>query len=213
MSARTRHLCWAAAAGVPLSQLGHGVAYLAHYGSHGVLLQEEGVHTYFPEIFRFSGGVVALALLAGLMAVGLGRLLLGRGLGLQAVGGERPVELLIACAAVQLDTYLAQEVLEALAGHQALTFDLLLSIMAWGLAGQLPVAAAAAVALSWLSIRLEAAARGLRSLWQHCVTCTTLTPAAAIAVRPALPESVRPPAHVAAGALSERGPPQLLGAI
>jgi hypothetical protein len=210
MAARTRYLCWAAAAGVPLSQLGHVVAYVAHYGSHGVLLQEEGVHAYFPEVFRFAAGVMGLVLLTALMVLALSRLLVGRSLGRRELNGMHPLELLVATAAVQLDTYVVQEMLEAIAGHQALTFDLLLSVLVWGLAGQLPVAAAAALALSWLSIRLEAAASGLRSLWVACVTYGVVTPVVAPAVRPALPGSGLRRSQTAPRAPAVRGPPRLL---
>lgn len=209
MTARSRFLRWAAVIGVPLSQLGHVVAYVAHYGSHGILLQEEGVHAYFPEVVRFSAGTIGLLMLAALVVVGLGRLLLGRGLGMTQSGGQRMTELLMVSAAVQLDTYLVQEILEALASHQTLTFGLLLSILGWGLAGQLPVALVAALALSWLSVRLDSATAGLRSLWQLCVTLRVLARAAAIAVQlpmaPTVPHTGNGTAlrHV----LIRRGPP------
>jgi hypothetical protein len=197
--------------GIPLSEVGHTLAYLAHYGREGLFLQSEGVHAYFPGALQLSATVLGLGLLTALLVLGLGRLVLGKGAGLRRAGAQPVLDLLVVAAAVQLQTYLIQEVLEVLAAHRELSFGLLFSIVGWGLAGQLPVAALAALALSWLSIRMEAAAAGLRCLWQDCLRLRPPAPVVVINVRPVCVSVVNTLARVARQALVKRGPPQLLG--
>lgn len=78
--------------------------------------------------------------------------------------------LLIAATVVQMQVYVIQETAEALAGGLHLDAAWLLSMLGWGLAGQLPVACLAALCLPWLSIRFDLAMAGLRSLWQPSQT-------------------------------------------
>lgn len=196
--------------GIPLSELGHTVAYVAQYGRQGLLLESQGVHAYFPQVLQFSASGVGLVLLAALLVMGLGRLAAGRGAGLRRTGGQAVLDLLVVMAAVQLQIYLLQEILEVLATHQPLTFSLLFSILGWGLAGQLPVAIPAALALSWLSIRTEAAVEQLRSLWASCRSVRPPAPVVVVHVHPVYVPGIVSLASVARQALLKRGPPQLL---
>lgn len=211
MATRSRHLLWPAALGIPLSEVGHTVAYLAQYGRRGLLLQSEGVHAYFPSVLQFAATALGLMLLGSVLVMGLGRLVLGRGAGLRRVGRQAAVlDLLIVATVVQLQIYLVQEVLEILAAHQVLTFGQLFSILGWGLAGQLPVATLAALALSWLSIRMEAAVESLRSLWQESLRDRPPEPVVAVHVHAVCVLGVFALACAARQALVKRGPPQLL---
>jgi hypothetical protein len=208
--ARSRYLLLSALLGIPLSELGHTLAYLARYGRRGLLFQTEGVHAYFPSVLQLSAGLVGLGLVVSLLLVGLGRLVLGKGVGRRQAGGQSFLDLFIVGAAVQIQIYLIQEVLEVLAAHQVLSFGLLFSIAGWGLAGQLPVAMLAALALSRLSIRMEAAVESLRSLCQGCLHVRPPAPVVAIHVHPIYVAGVFALACVARQALIKRGPPQLL---
>jgi hypothetical protein len=206
----SRYLLWAAALGIPLSEIGHTLAYLARYGREGLLLQSQGGHAYFPGVLQLSATALGLVLLAGLLVMALGRLVFGKGAGLRRSAAQPVLDLLVVAAAVQLQTYLIQEVVEVLAAHQELSFRLLFSILGWGLAGQLPVALLAALALSWLSIRMEAAVAGLRSLWQDCLRVRPPAPVVAVSVHPVCVPGPARLACVARQALIKRGPPQLL---
>lgn len=194
--------------GVPLSEAGHTLAYLARYGGQGLRIQSEGAHAYFPGLLQVVGGGLGLLLLAVLVVLGLGRIALGRRAGLARSGAVPWGDLLLATAIVQLDVYIAQEVAETLASHQALTFSLLLAIGGWGLAGQLPVALLAAMGLSWLSGRLESAVARLRTLW-HLASLGPRPPAPVAALTTLLGDVPLPSvlAAVAGQALVKRGPP------
>jgi hypothetical protein len=164
------------------------------------------VHAYFPELLRFSVGAVAMVLLLGLLAVGAGRLLLGRGLGLRAVGGQGVRSLFLVAAVVQLDCYLVQETVETLVAREPYTFSTLLSILSWGMVGQLPLAALLAYALAWLSVRLETVAARVWSAVRYCAGSVPGTAPVVMAVPLPAPAS-RAVSMVARQALPKRGPP------
>lgn len=143
---RARRLLVLSVLAVPLSQVGHSLASLARDGSP---LAPGGRHGYFGVALELSATLVAGTFLAALLAVVLarrpGRPLRGRGWPLAWV--------FLGLSAFQLELYLIQELIEG-----SSTIDVALR----GLAGQLPVAAAAAVAVHWLSGRLRPALRRLR---------------------------------------------------
>lgn len=208
-AAPRRYLFGAAGLAIPLSQVGHSLAYLMRYGPAGFRLETEGVHAYFPAMLRSSGLALGLFLLAALLVIGGGRLLLGRGLGL-SLHRHRIVDLLVVGAVVQLDLYLVQESLEALAAHEVYSFTLLGTIIGWGLVGQLPVAALAALALGWLSARLEVSLQGLRTAWALALRPLSPVPAVPVRILPPVTSAVPLALRVGHGGIAKRGPPLLL---
>jgi hypothetical protein len=155
--------------GFPLSQVGHLIAYLARYGRSGLVLEATGVHAYFPELLRSAACLLGIAILATLLLLAGSRLAIGRWLGGQLSAGEPLGPLVLVAAVVQMDLYTAQETVETLVSAQSYTFGTLALILGWGLVGQLPVALAGAVAVRWLSLRLDVLTDELRNLWQECV--------------------------------------------
>jgi hypothetical protein len=196
----------AALLGVPLSQLGHALVYLCRFGAAGLRFETEGVHGYFPQLLGLSAGVVGAAVLTCLVLGGLGRIAAGRGMGMRPLGGQRPSTLLVAAASVQLAVYVIQETVESAFAGGPLQFGWLVSMLAWGLVGQLPIALLAAVGLAWLSIRFDAGIARFRSLWQACDAWLPSPPLVTDDRRPA-PGPVARPTRVAPAILPERGPP------
>ncbi|MBO0689245.1 MAG: hypothetical protein J2P40_06720 [Candidatus Dormibacteraeota bacterium] len=202
-----RHLLAAALLALPLAEVGHTLAFVARYGPPGLELQTVGVHGYFPTALRLSAAGVGLTLLAAVCVLALGRILLGRGLGLTRTGGHPFLSLLLVATVVQLDVYLVQETVETVLAHEPYTFATLASALAWGLAGQLPVAAANALGLRWLSFRLEATIGGVRSAFQLSARLLRPVPPLAVAVRPAPMSRARVVGEQAGAAFAKRGPP------
>lgn len=202
-----RHLLAAALLGLPLAEVGHTLTFLMRFGPPGLELQTVGVHGYFPTALQLSAAGVGLTALGAVCLLGLGRILLGRGLGLTRTGGQPFLSLLVVAAVVQLDVYLVQETVETLLAHDPYTFGTLGSILAWGLAGQLPVAAASALGLRWLSFRLEATIEGFRSAFQLSARLLRPVPPLAVEVRPTLVSRARLLGQQASAALAKRGPP------
>jgi hypothetical protein len=204
---RRRYGLAAAALGIPLSQVGHLIAYFARDGGRALALQSQGVHSYFPGLLQLSVGLIGALGCAGLVVIGLARIVARHGQGLRASGGHPIAWLLVLSFAVQLDVYVVQETVESALSGVPFDLGLLWTIVAWGMVGQLPVAAAAAVGLHWLSARFEPALRLLLSI-----------SAARSRIRPPLAPALRrwtaPPRHaaiarVAHPALAERAPPPL----
>lgn len=186
------------------SQAGHLLAYQLRFGAAAQQVQASGAHVYFPTLLKISLGVGAGALLAGLLMVGLARVLVGR----RAVAVSRPPYLAVLALlfTVQLAVFIGQEVFEAaLVGAR---MDSAATLLLWGTIGQLPVAALASVALCWMASRFEAAFQEIRG---------------ALAL-PSLPHGLAPPAvrawsasarsilqsSVAGASLVKRGPPSSL---
>ena len=192
---------------LPLAEVGHTLTYAVRYGPPGLELQTVGVHGYFPTALRLSVAGVGLTLLAAVCVLGLGRILLGRGLGLTRTGGRPFLPLLLVAMVVQLDVYLVQETVETLLAHEPYTFATLGSVLAWGLAGQLPVAAASALGLRWLSFRLEATIEGFRGAFQLTARLLRPGPPLAVEVRPAPISRAWVLGQQARAAFAKRGPP------
>ena len=143
------------------SQFGHLIAYQLRLGPEAASVQSHGAHYYFPVLVGFAGAVLGASLVLSLLLLGALRLLLGRRRGLRPGGHWPIVETLALLFTLQLAVYLGQETFEAwLSGNPASPAP---ALLLWGSLGQLPVAALAALALSWLSTRLEGAVRELRA--------------------------------------------------
>lgn len=201
---RGRYWLYAAAVAGPLAQLGHVVSYTARYGTAAGAIQSAGVHAYFPTLLKSSAGLLGAAVLTALLLMGGGRLVLGERLGFRRRPGIPIPELMLACLCFQFDVYVLQEVLELLASGQALTAHALASVAVWGLVGQCPVALLAAVALHWLSARLELALTRLRST--RALPALPVPPAAML-VRPQVPFDTGALRQTALAAFATRGPP------
>jgi hypothetical protein len=159
---RRRRTCLlgAAALALPLSQLGHQAAYLAHYGPAGLAYQSRSVHAYLPELVKASGALLGAVALAAVLLLGAARLASSADAPAAARRDVGRAEALGFLLCIQLQVFLVQEAIELLAsGHHVGLLDLPL---VWGVVGQLPVAALAALGVSWLSGRLVAAVRRLR---------------------------------------------------
>ncbi len=140
------------------SQAGHLLAYQLRFGAAAQSIQTTGAHAYFPLVAKTALGAAAAALLGGLLLVGLARAVTGR----RVRSDSEPsyVSLLAVLFSLQLATFAAQEITEALVAGTSIgsAADLLL----WGTLGQLPVAVIAAGALRWLSARIDSAVGLLR---------------------------------------------------
>jgi hypothetical protein len=185
------------------SQAGHLLAYELRFGAAAQSIQTTGAHAYFPLVAKTALGAAAAALLGGLLLVGLAR----------AVGGRRVrsdsepsyVSLLAVLFSLQLATFAAQEIIEALVAGTSTgsAADLLL----WGTLGQLPVAVVAAGALRWLSARIESSVGLLREAVRLALPMQATPQSIAIQVAPdvALLKS-----RFALCLLALRGPPASL---
>ncbi len=141
------------------SQAGHLVAYQLRYGPSAQSLQSTGAHGYFPAVVKTGLGLAAAFTLLALLTVGLARLATGRRL----QGGKPPALLRTAALlfSLQLGLFIVQETVEGMAGGTTATSPGVLVL--WGSLGQLPVAVIAALAVRWLSVRLEPALAQLRA--------------------------------------------------
>jgi len=173
------------AAGVVGSQAGHLLAYELRFGGAAGQLQSTGIHSYFPAVARTGLGLASLALLAGLLVVGMARVVAGKPI----AGASAPsfVRLLAAVYTLQLTLFAVQETAEAvLGGAPAGSAPLLLM---WGAVGQLPVAVAASLAVRWLLVRVRPALAALRLVpvyrWiVRAFTVRSWPPAAGLALSP-----------------------------
>jgi hypothetical protein len=191
-----------AAVGVLGSQAGHLLTFQLIFGSAAQHLQSSGSHAYFPLLAKTALGAVAAAFLAGMLVVGLARVLSGRP---RVAGASQKsfLELVAILFTIQLACFIAQEIGEAMiAGTRAASAPYLLL---WGTLGQLPVAAVAAIGLRWLWTRFESAVENLRALLT--ASREPLLPAVlAIRIWPA-PNGGVLLTQLAGGALDKRGPP------
>lgn len=183
------------------SQAGHLLAYQLRFGAAAQQVQSTGAHSYFPLMVKTSLGAIAVALLAGLLIVGVARALGGRQIRL----ANQPsfVGLLATLFTIQLAVFAGQEVVEALVGRAPVgtAADLLL----WGALGQLPVAAVAALALRWLGVRVESAVGAIRD----AVAALRMAPLPAPTAIPvyATPDRALLMSRMAASPTARRGPP------
>jgi hypothetical protein len=184
------------------SQAGHLLAYQLRFGAAAQHVQSTGAHGYFPLLAKTSLGVVGAAVVAGLLLIGLARVLTGRPSS-RAVGGPSYVGLLAVLFTVQLACFVGQEVGEAmLAGSPV---DSAPHLLLWGTLGQLPVAALAAVALGWLARRYESAVNDVRS--KLSARPTSLPLAAHAIPLWVTPARALLQSQVVGASLAKRGPP------
>jgi hypothetical protein len=143
-----------------MSQLGHLVAYALRFGPDAAARQSTGAHAYFPIVLQWGSTALGAALLALLLLLGVARFMVGMRNDRVPEGGWPVAPLLLTLLAAQLAIFAGQERAEAWlaalppapAGH----------LLAWGIAGQLPIAVLAALGLSWISARVRRAVRRLR---------------------------------------------------
>lgn len=186
------------ALGLMASQAGHLLAYQLRFGAAAGQLESTGVHTYFPMLLKTALGLVAAFAMLALIAVGAARLVAGRKLGpAQAPSFLRLVAMLFC---LQLACFIVQETIEMAAGAPSTTAP---ALLLWGTAGQLPVAALAALALRWLAVRVGPALARLLAPAEPALSLTVY--AAAVSAWPALPVPIAA-AHLAAD-FNRRGPP------
>ena len=202
---RRRLALAAVALGLLGSQAGHLLAYHLRFGGAAHQIQSTGVHAYFPLVAKTALGAVAAGLIAGLLLVGLARLLSG----LRVRSDSEPsfISLLAILFSLQLATFAAQEIVEGLVGGTSLMSapDLLL----WGTLGQLPVAVIAASALQWLSARVESAVGQIRDVVRAALRKARATSPSAIPAH-AAPNLALLISRVAGSSLAKRGPPSSL---
>jgi hypothetical protein len=188
---------------VPLSQLGHMLAYVLHYGAAAWPRQSFGDHAYFPLVVKTSAGLVGLLVLAALATVGLARLMRARRSADVTPRSVRGRDLLVLLLPLQLAIFTTQEAVElTLAGQLHSLSDVPLL---WGLAGQLPVACLAAVFLRWGAVAVPRAIHRL-TLWLELAAepppLATLVPAPSAGAVGPHPTGAGPMAG------RKRGPPE-----
>lgn len=184
------------------SQAGHLLAYQIRFGAAAQQIQSTGTHAYFPLVAKTALGFGAAALVGGLLVVGLARILSGRRT--KSVSGPSLMSLLAILFSIQLAAFAVQEVGEAMiAGSTVISVaDLLL----WGALGQLPIAVIAALALRWLSVRVDASVGAIRDV----VGAIELMPPAVTVVAMSVygaPNRALLMSRVAGSSLARRGPP------
>jgi hypothetical protein len=134
------------------SQAGHLLAYSLRFGAAAPQIQSSGAHEYFPALAKTGLGFLAIAVVVGLLVIGLARLMAGP---LETDSAPSYLRLLAALYTLQLGVFAIQETAEAaVAGGPASSAEVL---VLWGTVGQLPVAAVAALALRWLLAKLRPA--------------------------------------------------------
>jgi hypothetical protein len=204
-----RYLSCAVLISAVLAELGHQLGFIERYGTLGIALETVGVHQYFPTLMSAVGAGLGGATLAILLTLSLGRLALGGALGRTRHLTVPVRRLLPVLLALQLAVYLTQETSEALASGHLVTMQWLIATLAWGLAGQAPVALLAALALSWLSARLDRAIAAIRGAAQ---AARSFTPAPADQLAAGHATTSVPHLSLACDchrALAKRGPPPL----
>src|ERR1700694_4112686 len=145
---------------LPLSQLGHLIAYTLRFGPDAAARQSTGAHTYFPALLQAGGGTLGAALLAVLLLLGVARFMVGLRNDRVPEGGWPVAPLALSLFGAQLAIFAGQELAEA--SLAALPAAPASHLLAWGVAGQLPVALFAAFRLSWITARVRGARRRLR---------------------------------------------------
>ena len=186
------------------SQAGHLLAYQVRFGAAAPQIQSSGAHTYFPLVAKTTLGIAAAALIGALLLLGLARILSGRRI--RSAAEPSYVSVLAFLFSIQLAAFAAQEITEAMiAGSSAGSAP---DLMLWGTLGQLPIAAVGALALRWLSARVEAAARLIRDVVNATVSLRP-APLAPIPVYAASDQALLT-ARIAGTSLGKRGPPTSL---
>jgi hypothetical protein len=202
---RGRRLPWQAipAAALAGSQLGHLLVYTLRLGPEGLAASGSGAHAYFPSLATAVAGGAGGLFLAALAVLAAARIVGARGAGMRIFERPPALDLTAVLFAGQLGLFTLQETAEAaLTGRAAPSAgDLLL----WGTLGQLPIAAIAGLALSWLTAQFRRALSDLST----ARASARLAPARRLG--PATPLSLTPapvPAWSPGRTLRRRGPPQ-----
>jgi hypothetical protein len=184
------------------SQLGHAIVYYTRFGASASAQQATGAHAYFPALAGGLSAIIGIAVLVCLLVVAAGRSLSPEPSARRLRATARFFDLLPALFAAQMLVFMGQESIESLAagGH----LPSLVELLVWGAFGQLPAAAIAAAALTWLLARLEAA----WAVLLDGVARLLGEPAALAPERPARPERpALPLASAFPAAFLKRGPP------
>jgi hypothetical protein len=185
---------------LPMSQLGHLLAYAVRFGPDAVVRQSTGAHAYFPGLVQAGAAATGAALLAILLLVGVARFMVGLRNDRLPSGGWPVAPLLLTMLLLQLAIFTGQELTEAsLSGLRAAPPEQLLG---WGLTGQLPVALLAALGLSWISARVRRAVARLKRSRPLIVLPRQGSESAAW-----FAADLRPLRQAAPAALLNRGPP------
>ncbi len=192
--------------GALLAQAGHLLVYQIEFGGAAQAVQSQGAHAYFPALAKSGLGLLAVALIAALLLIGIARLLPGRPV-VMTGRGPAYVSLLSILFTVQVVCFMAQETIESAAAHQVVPS--VLSLVLLGCAGQFPVAALAALAMKWLSVRVDVALLTLGA-----ELAVRFAQAAPVALVIPLPELVAVPVLTEAcpSVYIKRGPPAILRA-
>lgn len=186
--------------GLLSSQVGHLLAYWIRFGDGAWTIQASGVHLYFPLVAKTAIGGAAAIVIAGLLAVGLARLIAGRRL--ERSGSISYLRLLALVFTVQMACYAMQESVEAALGVAPAMSAA--GLVLWGTLGQLPVALISALGLRWLLTSVAPALRGLAGLLTH--VRLLVTDPRMVAVSPRLEPGLVPVRHSASGSIG-RAPP------
>ena len=190
--------------GLLASQAGHLVAYQIRFGAAAQQVQSSGAHGYFPGVAKTALGAVAATLVAGMLLVGLARILSGRRE--RSVSKPSYVSILAFLFSIQLAVFAAQEVAEGLIAQS--TIGSAPQLLLWGTLGQLPIAVVAALALRWLSARVESAVGAIREVVRTGIS----VPMAAAVDDPvyAAPDRALLLSSLVGSPLAKRGPPSSL---
>jgi hypothetical protein len=186
---------------LPMSQLGHLLAYWLQFGPSAAARQSTGAHAYFPSLIQAGTATLGAALLALLLLLGVARFMVGLRSDRVPEGGWPVGPLLLTLLGAQLAIFAGQELVEA--SVAALPAAPAGNLLAWGVAGQLPVALLAAFGLSWISSRVRRAVQRLRRSRPIAVL-----PRGALLAEPAWAPAISGRARpVALAGLPNRGPP------
>jgi hypothetical protein len=181
------------------AQAGHLLTYQVRFAGAAGQLQGSGAHSYFPVLAKTLAGGAGACLLGCLLVIGLARVVGRR----RVAPAPSLLRLLAALFTLQLAIFAGQEVLEARLAGAATGGGL--DLVLWGTIGQLPAAAAGALALRWLAARFEPAVAELKAIFASPVRPWNPMPALvpAVAFEPA-------PVFVSGSHLAfvrRRGPP------
>ncbi|TMC13313.1 MAG: hypothetical protein E6J41_00755 [Chloroflexi bacterium] len=135
------------------SQLGHAIVYYARFGAGAAGRQATGVHAYFPALTGALSAALGGTALAVLLAVAAARSLAPGPAARRIRPTARFFDLLPALFAAQVLVFAGQETIESLAAGAPVPS--VGELLFWAALGQLPAAAVAAAALTWLLARLE----------------------------------------------------------
>ncbi len=195
-----RVACLVGSVGLLASQAGHLLAYELRFGTAAQYAQSWGAHAYFPTVAKTGLGLLGATLVTALLIVGLARVVAGSRI--EKNSAPAYLRLLAGLFTLQLAVFAVQETVEAAASGAPASSAVVLLL--WGTAGQLPVAALAALAVRWLLARLRPALALIQ---------TQIAPAVRTVVFALAPRQ-RPAGYVAAlvdgrfaFAFTRRGPP------